>query len=159
MSGIEIESESELTEPEIAAQSESPEELPGFQAVHWNGRKGVDLRPHVWDGIMKVWMLLDSGSQVTAFPPDPGDQAVPGQFLRAVNGSKIKCYGQKKIEIRIGRKTYGFNAIKADVESPVLGWDFVRAHRLELAWNDFGDQMVVDKKTKSSTILKFKAMI
>ena len=94
VSGIEI--ETELTELEVAAQSKVPEELPAFQAVHWNGRSGVDLRPHVWDGILKCWMLLDSGSQVTAFPPDPGDQAVPGHFLRAVNGSKIKCYGQKK---------------------------------------------------------------
>ena len=48
MSGIEIENNTnKLTEPEIAAQSEVPDELPGFQAVHWNGQNGVDFRPHV----------------------------------------------------------------------------------------------------------------
>ena len=151
---------SEVNSPKIAAQSQPPpDELPAFQAVHWpEAHLGVDLRPHVWDAALKSWLLIDSGSQCTAWPPDPGDVPQPGRFLRAVNGSKIKTYGNKEIFIKIGRKSYKYQAIKADVETPVLGWDFVRKHRLALDWNDYGDQILVDKRADISTILKFKSM-
>ena len=150
----------EVKDPEIAAQTQAPpEELPAFQAVHWpEAHLGVDLRPHVWDATLKAWLLIDSGSQCTAWPPDPGDIPEEGKFLRAVNGSKIRTYGNKEVFVRIGRKSYKFEAIKADVETPVLGWDFVRRHRLDLVWNDFGDQLVVDRKAQTETLLKFKSM-
>ena len=67
VAGITID-DSASSEPEVAAQG-APDELPAFQAVNWNGQFGVDLRPHVWDKAMKAWLLLDSGSQCTAFPP------------------------------------------------------------------------------------------
>ena len=102
------------------------------------------MRPHVWDDNLKKFLLIDSGSECTAFPPDPGDQPVPGKFLKAVNGSKIKCYGFKNIIIKINRKQYHYRAIKADVDHPVLGWDFVRRHRLALDWNEYGDNCLVD---------------
>ena len=131
--------------PEVVAR-QPPSELPAFQAVHWeDNHLGVDLRPHVYDEKMGKFLLVDSGSQCTAFPPDPGDKPVEGSFLRAVNGSKINCYGFKKIFVKIGRKQYEFKAIKADVEHPVLGWDFMRAHKLGIIWNEFGDNCIVDK--------------
>ena len=86
--------------------------------------------------------------------PTSGEQAVPGQFLRAVNGSWIKCYGFKDIIIKIGKKEYNYRAIKADVDSPVLGWDFVRRHKLNLVWNDWGDNCLVDKVANITTVLK-----
>ena len=103
-------------EPEVQV---APDSLPAYQAIHWtDNHLGVDLRPHVYDPKLGKFLLVDSGSQCTAFPPDPGDKPVPGSFLRAVNGSRIKCYGEKQIEIKIGRKTYRYTAIKADVNSP-----------------------------------------
>ena len=59
-----------------AFQSESPpEELPAFMAVKWDpGYLGVDLRPHLADP--SGLLLVDSGSQVSAWPPDPGDVPV-----------------------------------------------------------------------------------
>ena len=92
------------------------------------------------------------------FPPEPGDVPVPGKFLKAVNGSKIKCYGQKMFEIRIGRKTYGFKAIKADVDAPVLGWDFIKFHKLNFIWNDEGEITLYDKKANITSTLKFKSL-
>ena len=136
-----------------------PEELPGFQAKTWEDNYlGVDMRPHVYDEALGKFLLIDSGSECTAFPPDPGDQPVPGKFLKAVNGSKIKCYGLKDISIKIGRKEYNCQAIKADVDHPVLGWDFVRKHKLDLVWNEYGDNCLVDKIAKITTILKYKSM-
>ena len=136
-----------------------PESLPAFQAVHWQmGKLGVDLRPHVFDKTLNKWLLLDSGSQCTAFPPDPGDKEDPKLFLRAVNGTRIKCFGYKNIEVKIGRKMYPFLAIKADVETPVLGWDFVKHHKLDLVWNNWGDLTVRDRKAKITSVLDFKSM-
>ena len=60
-----------------------------------------DLRPHYFDPVLKQSMLVDSGSQVTAVPPDPGDIEDKSVRLRAVNGSVIKTYGFKEISIKI----------------------------------------------------------
>ena len=136
-----------------------PEELPAFQAVnHERGRQGVDFRPHLYDPVLKELLLCDSGSQITAVPPDPGDKAVPGLVLRAVNGSKIECSGYKDISIKINRKSYPFRGIKAQVDSTVLGWDFFREHRLALIWNKWGDVCIHDKKAKISKVLSYKSV-
>ena len=83
-----------------------PEGLLSCAAADYEpGRAGVDLRPHIFDAVSKQHILLDSGSQVSAYPPEPGDQE-SGTFLKAVNGSKIKCFGTKQITIKIGRKEY-----------------------------------------------------
>ena len=53
----------------------------------------VDIRPHFFDPVRKEFILCDSGSQISAFPPEPGDSQLPNVFLKAANGSKIACYG------------------------------------------------------------------
>ena len=65
-----------------------PDSVPAFQAHLWpDNHLGVDIRPHVWDKESSQFLLVDSGSQCTAFPPDPGDREVKGVFLKAVNGN------------------------------------------------------------------------
>ena len=136
-----------------------PQELEAGKAIFWTkGSGGVDMRPHVWDPGLKEFLLCDSGSQITACKPDPGDKPVPGFFLKAVNGSKIECYGYKNLDIKIGRKTYPFRAIKANIASNIIGWDFIRHHKLDFVWNDFGDITIRDKKADISVPLVFKAM-
>ena len=135
------------------------ENLPHIDALHHKpGEAGMDLRPHVYDAVLKQYILIDSGGQVSAFPPEPGDVPDPKLRLKAANGTRIQCYGFKDIEIRIGRKTYPFQIIKADVESPILGWDFVRRHKLDLVWNDNEEITIQDSKAKISSVLKFKPM-
>ena len=73
-----------------------PDKLCAYEALQWKGKMGVDLRPHIYDPIMKKFLLVDSGSMVTAIPPEPGDKAVVGGCLRAVNGSRINTYGKKQ---------------------------------------------------------------
>ena len=138
---------------------ESPDALPAFIATqHSPGDAGVDYRPHIFDKASKKFCLLDSGSQVTAWPPDPGDVVDPTIRLKAVNGSRIDCYGYKDIYIKLNRKSYKFRAVKANIDSPVIGWDFIRFHRWNFIWNEFGDIMVNDKKAKISQVLHFKAI-
>ena len=105
----------------------------------------MDIRPHIWDPVLKQFLLCDSGSQVSAFPPDPGDLPVRNQFLKAANGSRMACYGYKEISVKIGRKPYKFRIIKAQVESPIIGWDFMKLHKLDLRWNDQDHITIYDK--------------
>ena len=115
-----------------------------------------DLRPHYFDPVLKQSFLVDSGSQVTALPPDPGDIEDKSVRLRAVNGTIIKTYGFKEFSLKINRKSYPFKAIKAQVDKPVLGWDFMREHRLDLRWGQWGDLMLYDKKAKIKGICEIK---
>ena len=109
VASVEIESEKEKEKSE---NLKPPDELPAYKAIHWRkGHKGVDLRPHLFDPDANQFLLCDSGSQVTAYPPEPGDKVVPGQYLKAVNGSKIECFGYKDIVVKIGRKEYKYRAI------------------------------------------------
>ena len=107
---------------------------------------------------MKRDLLIDSGSQVTAFPPEPGDIEDSNVILKAVNGTKIKTFGFKEITVKINRKPYKFRAIKAEVETPVIGWDFMRTHRLDMRWGEFGDLFLYDKRAKISGLLNIKSL-
>ena len=53
----------------------------------------MDMRPYIFDSNSKEHILWDSGSQVCAWPPDPGDTVQESMSLKAVNGSRLKCYG------------------------------------------------------------------
>ena len=78
--------------PQVASAS-PPDELPAFQAVHWpEGLQNVDLRPHLWDAALQEFLLIDSGSQITATCKRPGDKIDNSVRLIVVNGSRINTY-------------------------------------------------------------------
>ena len=137
---------SEVINPENGFSKDSgiKTELSAYEAMKRQcdqaDKVGVDYRPHLYDSSRKEMLLVDSGSQVCTFPPEPGDQVDPSMSLRAVNGQKIKCYGTKQVDIKINRKTYSIQVIKSDVRCLILGWNFIRKHRLNLEWNDWGDE-------------------
>ena len=138
-------------------REEVPDSLPALSALDWqDSHLGVDFRPHLYEPSLKRHLLVDSGSQVCAMPPEPGDKPLKGVFLKAANGTKIVCYGRKKFSIKIGRKSYDFMAYKAEIDSPILGWDFVRHHKLDLIWDEDGNQCIYDKKAKITKVLDFK---
>ena len=114
------------------------------------------MRPHIYDKTTNQFMLLDSGAQISACPPDPGDKVDPSMSLKAANGSKMKCFGTKKLSVRINRKEYSILAIKTEVKTPILGWNFVKRHRLGFEWNAWGDVCITDRKAGISAALKYK---
>ena len=133
-----------------------PESLSAAEALDWPvGKAGVDFRPHLYQKEVG-YVLCDSGSQVSAYPPEPGDQPVKNRFLKAANGTKIQCYGVKEVVIKLNRKQIKFNVIKADVESPILGWDFFRQKKIDFRWNDFGDITLYDKISNIQVVLNYK---
>ena len=83
-------------------QESEPEFLSAAEAMRLQSvEEDLDMRPYLYDGNSKKHILLDSGSQVCAWPPDPGDQIDPSTRLKAVNGSGLRCYGYKEVEIKI----------------------------------------------------------
>ena len=62
----------------------------------------------------------------------------------------------KDISIKIGWKPYPFKIIKALVESPIIGWDFMKHHKLDLRWNDSDQITIYDKRSKVSSVLHLK---
>ena len=146
----------DLNAIEVVSEPVEPD-LSAFESL-WAMEKGVDTRPHIYDRKMKQYLLLDSGAQISACPPDPEDKPDHNMSLRAANGSKMKCFGTKKLTVQINRKEYSIQAIKTEVKSPILGWNFVRKHRLGFEWNDWGDVCLVDKKSGISAPLTFKKL-
>ena len=139
----------------IPAGTAPPDKVHVSEALLWAaGRQGVDLRPHLlYKGQLH---LCDTGSQVTAWPPEPGDKVDPSIRLKAINGTKLKCYGFKKIEVKLNRKTYGFKAIKAEVDTPVIGADFFKHHKLGLEWAEDDEVYIFDRLAKIRRKLDIK---
>ena len=82
-----------------------PTELSAAQALKYpKGHLGVDIRPHLHDSLSNQDLLCDSGSQITAWPPDPGDKPLPTTFLKAVNGSKLNCALYTEASVRPDRQ-------------------------------------------------------
>merc|ERR1711884_412588 len=92
---------------------------------------------------------------VTVIKKSKEDKVDKSRVLQAVNGSEIKCYGQKKVNIQIGRKSYEILATIADVDQDILGWDFIEKHRLNFEWGQFGDLYIHDRKAKIKQALKY----
>ena len=135
------------------------EEVSALEAIAWTrGSRGVDCRPKIFNGISKSWMLCDTGSMVTAVKRGPDDKLDESRYLQAVNGSKIKCFGKKEIQIRLGRKTYTIEAVIADIKQDILGWDFLAKYRLNWKWAQFGDLYLVDSKARIKAPVKFVAL-
>ena len=129
------------------------DEIDAIEAV--NEPHCQDARPRVFDNISKAWTLLDSGSCVSCVPKEPGDVIDPSFRLKAVNGQSIPTFGSKLVKIRIGRKEYEINAIKAEIPQQILGWDLFQKYRLGFEWGSFGDLFITDKKAKIKSLLKF----
>ena len=134
---------------------EQGQEVSALEAVSWVEGSRLDCRPKVFDGNSKSYKLCDSGSMVTVIKKSSEDKLDNSRYLQAVNGSAIKCYGSKIIEVRLGRKTYSVKAVIADVKQDILGWDFLGKYRLNWEWSPFGDLYLVDKKANIKTEVKF----
>ena len=121
--------------------------IPALNAVGWSNRN-VDIRPRLVEASGRE-RLIDSGAQISAtvrLPSDKPDQSVS---LVAVNGSKIKTYGVRNIEVKINRKAYTIEAIVCDIKQDILGMDFLHKYKLGLEWDDDTQTklFINDKKT------------
>ena len=107
--------------------------IPTLDAVNWSGN--VDIRPRLVEK-SGVERLIDSGAQISATVRLPSDRPDQNVSLVAVNGSKIKTYGVRVINVKIGRKMYSIEAVICDIKQDILGMDFLHKYKLSLEWDD-----------------------
>ena len=94
-----------------------------------------DMRPHVRDRRSDLWIMLDSGAAISIWPGRSyPDLPRPQTSLVAVNGTRIDTYGTRDISLDLEGKQYTHRFIIAEVQSPILGWDFMAHFKLDLHW-------------------------
>ena len=124
-----------------------PSVVSASEAMNWvPGSKGLETRPRLFDGVTKTHMLCDTGSMVSIFPRTKQEKLSKSCILRAVNGSSIKTFGKKEVTLRLGRKTYKLDVVIAEVDQPIIGWDFISRYKLDFEWGQFDDLYLVDKR-------------
>jgi len=96
-------------------------------------------RLFIYDKLTNTKFLIDSGAEVSVIPPNQKRSLIPGELtFYAANGSRIKTYGEKLIQLDLGlRRSFCWSFTIADVQYPVLGADFL---------GNFG--LLVDVKNK-----------
>ena len=117
----------------------------------------TDIRPWLWDPVLKMHILIDTGAAISVIPKQMYPNAKLDQrvVLRAVNQQKLTTYGQDNIRIKIGRKSYNHKVIISDVDTPIMGWDFIKKFRLDLTWTRWGDYQICDSRANIKAILDF----
>ena len=93
----------------------------------------INTKPllHVRDEVSNTFFLVDTGAEVSLLPPTRPDLAkAPSMNLVAANGSAIKSYGTRLLELKINHNKYTWWFQVADVHKPIIGADFLRSHSL-----------------------------
>ena len=87
---------------------------------------------HVTDRLTNQKFLVDGGALLSIVPPTPRQRLKgPNETkLKAANGTNIDCFGTETRTIVIGRQTFVFEFIIADVQSRILGADFLAKNYL-----------------------------
>ena len=86
---------------------------------------------HVFDSNTSKYFLVDTGSELSILPPDLAKATRPNhQPLIAANGSPIKTFGPRQIQLQLGLQKYSWRFIVAEVTQPIIGGDFLRSHSL-----------------------------
>ena len=71
--------------------------------------------------------LINTGAEVSVVPATPQErQGAPlAKEHVASNGSRIRCYGEKKLLLQVGSRTYEWKFLVAEVRRPLIGADFL----------------------------------
>lgn len=120
----------------IAAECSTP--------VHTLGRQ---YRLFVKDRNCGKYFLVDSGADLSVIPVEKSQKGQPPDFnLYAANGSQIKTYGSKLLNIDLGlKRNFEWPFIVADVSKGILGADFLHHYGLLV---DLKNKKLIDNTTK-----------
>jgi cleavage and polyadenylation specificity factor subunit 1 len=85
----------------------------------------------IWlkDEVSGQLFLADTGAARSVFP-HKSTAAVSGPALVAADGRPIPAWGNKQLTLQFGQRKFQFSFILAGVATPIIGLDFLAAHRL-----------------------------
>jgi hypothetical protein len=81
------------------------------------------------DSVSKQQFLVDTGAAVSVFP-HRSSAATSGPLLAGADGKPISAWGRVTKKLNFGLHTFIVSFILAAVSKPILGIDFLSAHRL-----------------------------
>ena len=89
---------------------------------------GINQLFYIDDPRSKRRFLIDTGAEVSVVPVPPHEKQgiYSSTSLVAANGSSIKTYGRRRLNFSLGKESYVWNFLIADVKRPILGADFLR---------------------------------
>lgn len=116
-----------------------------------NNRIILENRLHIYDNSTKSKFLIDSGSVVSVIPPSlVKAKLCPSKVkLLAANHSEITTYGHFVFKLDLGlRREFKWLFVIADVQSPIIGADFLINYNLII---DLKNQRLLDGVTNLSS--------
>ena len=104
---------------------------------------------HVTDTQRNELWLVDGGALLSIIPPTSQQrlQGPNSTKMKAANGSNIDCFGTTTRTITIGERLFEFEFIIADVQSRILGADFLAQNYLA---PNHRDALIIDLKDYST---------
>lgn len=109
----------------------------------------VISRIYVNDDQNHVKFLVDTGADVSTIPPTHRERKakpITTMKLYAANGSEIQTYGNRRMIVNLGlRRAFEWNFIVADIKTPLLGVDFLKAYNLLI---DPRGERLIDQTTQ-----------
>ena len=113
----------DATDTRLRAHPVFKANLPPRSTPSWTAQLGL-----IVDDNSQKRCLLDTGSQVSLWPPSPSSSRLPLSRIRmtAANGTPIQAFGQQRKDIKIGGKSYPFIFLIAQVSRPILGLHFLK---------------------------------
>ena len=114
---------------------------------------GINQLFYIDDPHAKRRFLIDTGAEVSVIPVPPHERQgiYSSTSLVAANGSSIKTYGHRRLNFSLGKESYVWNFLVADVKRPILGADFLRSTGLLV---DIRGQRLINKETFNSVRLR-----
>ena len=104
----------------------------------------------VTDSLSGRVFLVDTGAQVSVLPVSSSTRATSSRDtsprLQAANGSSISTYGKVEQLVCFGGRRYHGSFVRASVQRPLLGADFLLRHRLLV---DLASRRLIDARTLS----------
>jgi transposase InsO family protein len=93
--------------------------------------------------------LIDTGAQVSVLPASSHDSryGTRGLPLVAANGTTIKSYGTRTVQLQIGSQLYEWPFVLAEISKPIIGADFLRSFALLV---DLRGSRLIDGNTFAS---------
>lgn len=84
------------------------------------------------DSLSGRQLLVDSGAQRSILPAQAMDTMANGHGPRmdAANGTPIRTYGTRRVEVCFGERRFSWDFVMATVSTPILGADFLCAFNL-----------------------------
>lgn len=71
--------------------------------------------------------LVDTGADISVIKPRPQDlKHISNRILFAANNTKIATYGQRLMDVTLGKTVFRYPFTIAQVETPIIGADFLR---------------------------------